>query len=515
MNKEILINVTPHETRVAVVEGGVLNEFYVERTSKRGLVGNIFIGKVSRVLPGMQSAFIDIGLERTGFLHISDIIESFEDIEDSEVFSSSKDINIDSILKNGQDILVQVVKDPLGSKGARLTTRISIPSRYLVFVPHQSVLGISQKIEDKSERDRLCQLILRYYGSELEVAVNDNSNIVLQSDIQRADVFKRGGFIVRTVAEGIAESEIYKDIDFLHKLWSSIQSSTRISQAPSKVYDDLPLEIRTMRDLVHSEVSKVLIDSRETYDRVIEFTTKFIPEIRDQIEYFQDDRPIMDMHSIEDEIQKSLDRKIQLKSGGHLVIDQTEAMTTIDVNTGAFVGYRNYEETIYKTNLEASQVIARQLKLRNLGGIIIIDYIDMKEPEHRKQVLHVLEKHLEHDHSKHAFSELTSLGLVQLTRQRTRESLEHLLCDTCPTCIGRGTIKTTETVCYEIFREIQREVRQFEAKKLLVVASQPVIDMLMTDLSAYIAETELLIGRPISLQVETMYSQEQYDIVPL
>jgi len=515
MNEEILINISPHETRVAVVESGVLQEFYVERTSKRGLVGNIFIGKVSRVLPGMQSAFIDIGLERTGFLHVSDIVEIFEDIEDEEVARTSKEVNIDTILENGQDILVQVVKDPLGSKGARLTTRISVPSRYLVFIPNQSVLGISQRIEDEAERDRLRQLILRYYGSELKIVANDKSNVVLQSDIQQTDVFNHGGFIVRTVAEGLTESEIYKDIDFLHKLWDSIQSRTRISQAPSKVHEDLPLEIRAIRDLVHADVNKVLIDSKKTFDRAIKFTEEFLPEFRSRIDYFEDDRPIMDLYSIEDEIQKSLNRKVQLKSSGYLIIDQTEAMTTIDVNTGAFVGNRNYEETIYKTNLEASQAIARQLRLRNLGGIIIIDYIDMKESDHQRQVLRTLEKHLEHDHSKYTFSELTSLGLVQLTRKRTRESLEHILCDTCPTCSGRGTIKTAETVCYEIFREILREVRQFESKKLLVVASQTVIDMLIADLSTDIAETELLIERPISLQVEAMYSQEQYDIVLL
>lgn len=515
MNEEILINISPHETRVAVVDSGVLQEFYVERTSKRGLVGNIFIGQVSRVLPGMQSAFIEIGLERTGFLHVSDIVENFEDMEDEVVARTSKEINIDTILENGQDILVQVVKDPLGSKGARLTTRISVPSRYLVFIPNQSVLGISQRIEDEGERDRLRQLILGYYGSELKIVANDNSNVVLQSDIQQADVFKHGGFIVRTVAEGLTESEIYKDIDYLHKLWDSIQSRTRIGQAPSKVYEDLPLEIRAIRDLVHIDVNKVLIDSKKTFDGVIKFTEEFLPEFRSRIEYFEDDRPIMDLYSIEDEIQKSLNRKVQLKSGGHLIIDQTEAMTTIDVNTGTFVGNRNYEETIYKTNLEASQTIARQLRLRNLGGIIIIDYIDMKEPEHQRQVLRALQKHLEHDHSKYTFSGLTSLGLVQLTRKRTRESLEHVLCDTCQTCSGRGTIKTAETVCYEIFREILREVRQFESKKLSVVASQTVIDMLIADLSSDIAETELLIGGPISLQVEAMYSQEQYDIVLL
>ncbi len=515
MSEEILINVTPQETRVAVVENGVLQEVYVERTRKRGLVGNIFKGKVSRVLPGMQAAFIDIGLERTGFLHISDIIELNEDAASEAEHKTLQETSIDSILREGQDILVQVVKDPLGTKGARLTTRVSFPSRFLVFIPDHDTIGVSQRIEDEEERERLRHIISNYQSDVHNLATVPANNVVLHTAVKQDKATPTGGFIVRTAAEGIAEDEIYKDIDFLRKLWDSTYVRSENTYAPHVIYEDLPLVMRTMRDLVHIDIEKVRIDSKETYQRVKDFARHFIPELLGRIEYYPGERPILDLYSVEDEIQRSLNRKVQLKSGGHLVIDQTEAMTTIDVNTGGFVGHRNLEETIYKTNLEASQAISRQLRLRNLGGIIIIDFIDMQDPEHARQVLRSLEKHLERDNSKITISELTSLGLVQLTRKRTRESLEHILCEPCPTCHARGSIKTAETVCYEIFREITREVRQFDAKKLLVVASQVVVDMLLDDESTSVAELETFIGTPIGFQVEPLYTQEQYDIVLL
>jgi len=510
MSEEILINVTPQETRVAVVENGLLQEVYIERSQKRGIVGNIFKGKVSRVLPGMQAAFIDIGLARTGFLHTSDIVGS-QDEKNADI-KNPADVPIDSLLREGQEILVQVVKDPLGTKGARLTTRLSIPSRYLVFIPDNPGIGISQRIEDEVERERLREVISSF-NSRYDRLLSGNSNVVVHKALQESDMLGKGGFIVRTAAEGVAAEDIHKDIEFLHKIWDSSVVRAENTYAPGIVYEDLPLVMRTMRDLVNDEIEKIRIDSRETYHRVMEFSKQFIPEFLGRIEYYTGDNPLLNMYSVDDEIQKSLNRKVQLKSGGHLVIDQTEAMTTIDINTGAYVGHRNLEETIYKTNLEAAQTIARQLRLRNLGGIIIIDFIDMQDPEHSRQVLRALERHLEHDHSKVAVSEITSLGLVQLTRKRTRESLEHILCETCSTCNGRGTIKTAETVCYEIFREILREVRQFNAQKLLVVASQSVVDMLTDDESASVAELEEFIGRPISFQVEPVYTQEQYDIV--
>lgn len=514
MSEEILINVTPQETRVAVVENGVLQEVYIERLQKRGLVGNIFKGRVSRVLPGMQAAFIDIGLARTGFLHTSDIIAATNEyVPDTQ--NSTAEPSIDTVLKEGQEILVQVIKDPLGSKGARLTTRLSIPSRYLVFIPDYPTIGISQRIEDEEERERLRNVILHYQTGIAQLAVGNNDNVVLHSAIRESEMLTKGGFIVRTVAEGVAEEDIHRDIEFLQKIWDSTIVRAENTFPPGIVYEDMPLVMRTMRDLVNSEIEKIRIDSKETYQRLMEFSKQFIPEFLGRIEYYPGEHPILDLYSIEDEIQKSLQRKVQLKSGGHVIIDQTEAMTTIDVNTGAFVGHRNLEETIFKTNLEAVQTIARQLRVRNLGGIIIIDFIDMQEPDHGNQVLRALEKHLERDHSKITISELTSLGLVQLTRKRTRESLEHILCEECSTCKGKGSIKTAETVCYEIFREIIREVRQFDAQKLLVVAPQPVVEMLLDDESTSVAELEEFIGRPISFQVEPQYTQEQYDIVLL
>ncbi|WJW74875.1 ribonuclease G [Thiohalobacter sp. IOR34] len=479
MSEEILVNVTPQETRVAVVENGVLQEVLIERARCRGLVGNIYKGVVCRVLPGMQAAFVDAGLERAAFLHASDIASGGQDDERG---------TISQLLREGQELLVQVIKDPLGTKGARLTTHITIPSRYLVFMPHAGNLGVSQKIEDEAERQRLKGIIAE--GAEAD-----------------------HGYIVRTAAEGVDADALRADMQFLNRLWTSIGERARSVGAGGIVHEDLPLVSRVLRDLVGSEVEKVRIDSRETFQRLQQFAADFVPEIRDQLEYYPGERPIFDLYGVEDEIQKALERKVQLKSGGYLIIDQTEAMTTIDVNTGAYVGHRNLEETIFKTNLEAAQAIARQLRLRNLGGIIIIDFIDMQDEEHKRQVLRALEKSLERDHAKSHISEVSSLGLVQMTRKRTRESLGHVLCEACPTCGGRGSLKTPETVVYEIFREILREARQFDAQQLLVLASQEVVDLLLDEESTSLAELETFIGKPIKFQVESLYTQEQYDVV--
>ncbi len=484
MSEEILINVTPRETRVAMVENGVLQEVFIERASRLGLVGNIYKGKIQRVLPGMQAAFVDIGLERTAFLHASDIFQGNG--------GEKKEDNILNLVRQGQDILVQVVKDPLGSKGARLTTHLSIAARFLVFMPGQEHIGVSQKIEGEDERQHLRGIITALAGE-----------------------IGQGGYIVRTVAERMSEAELRSDMEFLHKMWAEIQERAATAPAGSLVHEDLRLLMRTMRDQVGAEVEKVRIDSRENYEKVLKFASKFIPELAPRIEYYPGERPIFDLYNIEDEIQKALGRKVQLKSGGYLIIDQTEAMTTIDVNTGAFVGHRNLEETIFKTNLEATQAIARQLRLRNLGGIIILDFIDMSEPEHRAQVMRALERSLERDRAKSHICEVSGLGLVEMTRKRTRESLEHVLCEPCPTCQGRGSVRTAETVCYEIFRELLREARQFDAQQFLVLASQEVVDIMLDEESTSVAELEEFIGKPIRFQVETLYTQEQFDVVLL
>ena len=486
MSEEILINVTPRETRVAVVENGVLQELFIERAGRRGLVGNVYKGRISRVLPGMQAAFVDIGLDRAAFLHASDI--QLLPPGDEPGKECRLGGGISELCCEGQEILVQVVKDPLGTKGARLSTQISLPSRYLVFVPGMEYVGISQRIESEAERKRLREAI---------------------QNAGRGD----GGIIVRTAAEGASSTAIQNDLEFLHRLWASIRERAKTEPVKGILYEDLPLMMRCLRDLGGGAVEKVRIDSRETFQRVCHFTEQLIPEIVGRIELHTGSYPLFDLYGVEDEIQKALDRKVQLKSGGHLVIDQTESMTTIDVNTGAFVGHRNLEETIFKTNLEAAVAIARQLRLRNLGGIIIIDFIDMIEEEHKRQVLRTLEKALERDHAKSHVGDVSALGLVEMTRKRTRESLAHILCEPCPTCHGRGFVKAIETVAYEIFREIIREVRQFDPEQFLVLASQEVVDLLSDDESSSLAELAAFIGKPIKLQVESFYSQEQFDVV--
>jgi len=490
MSEEILINVTPRETRVAMVENGALTEVFIERASRLGLVGNIYKGKVSRVLPGMQAAFIDIGLERTAFLHASDILRAQG--SDSNGSNGKPTEDISKLLYQGQTLAVQVVKDPLGSKGARLTTQLSIAARYLVLMPEVDHIGISQKIESEEERQRLKDLLTSLSAE-----------------------FQPSGYIVRTVAEAATDAELTADMRFLHKLWTEIQERIKSEPAGALIYEDLRLVMRTMRDQVGSgaDIEKIRIDSKENYEKVVKFASKFIPELAPKIEYYPGERPIFDLYNIEDEIQKALNRKVELKSGGYLIIDQTEAMTTIDVNTGAFVGHRNLEETIFKTNLEATQAIVRQLRLRNLGGIIIIDFIAMLDPEHRNQVMAALEKNLMLDHAKSHICEVSDLGLVEMTRKRTRESIGHVMCEPCPTCDGRGMVKTAETVCYEIFRDIIREARQFNVQKYLVLASQEVVDLLLDEESTSVAELEEFIGRPINFQVETLYTQEQFDVV--
>ncbi|MCQ4295675.1 ribonuclease G [Pseudomonas stutzeri] len=485
MSEEILMNITPMESRVAVVENGVLQEVHVERTQRRGIVGNIYKGKVVRVLPGMQAAFVDIGLDRAAFIHASEI--------------SAREGNavepINALVHEGQGLVVQVTKDPIGTKGARLTTQLSIPSRYLVYMPRTSHVGISLRIEDEAERERLKQVVAECVAAE---------------GIQEA-----GGFILRTAAEGAGSDEILMDIRYLRRLWEQIASQIKTVGAPTVIYEDLSLAMRTLRDLVNPRIEKIRIDSRENFQKVTQFVGELMPELGDRLEHYPGERPIFDLYGVEDEIQKALERKVMLKSGGYLIIDPAEAMTTIDVNTGAFVGHRTLEETIFKTNLESATAIARQLRLRNLGGIIIIDFIDMEDEEHRRQVLRTLEKQLERDHAKTNIIGITELGLVQMTRKRTRESLEQVLCEPCMCCQGRGKLKTPETVCYEIFREILREARAYQAEGYRVLANQKVIDRLLDEESGSVADLESFIGRSIKFQVESMYSQEQYDVVLL
>jgi len=488
--EEILINVTPREVRAALLENGVLQEIFIERAGRRGLISNIYNGRVSRVLPGMQAAFIDIGLERTAFLHASDIAPPHVD-KPGNGSGTAAVPDIRELIRENQDVLVQVVKDPLGTKGARLTTFMTLPSRFLVLLPLSSGVGISTRIEGEQERDRLR---------------TDMEEILAEDD-------EPGGVIVRTVAEGVSRDALRADLTFLRKLWSAVQLQCSKASVKTLVHEDLSLPIRVLRDMVSSDVERILVDSVPVFEKMQAFTERFLPELTPMLALYERRRPIFDLHATEDEIKKALGRSISLKSGGYVIIDQTEAMTTIDVNTGAYVGHRNLEETIYRTNLEAAVTIARQLRLRNLGGIIILDFIDMEEADHRERVMQVLEQSMARDHAKYQITPLSALGLIEMTRKRTRESLQHVLCEDCENCEARGFIMTAETVCFEIFREIIRQHRQFEFDGVLVLAHQDVIDLLLDEESNGLAEIEEQISKPIRLQPESLYLKDQFDVV--
>lgn len=489
MTEELLINITPRETRVAMVESAVVQELWVERASRRGLVGNIYCGKVARVLPGMQAAFVEIGLERAAFLHVSDMLQAhpLEETAPPESFALPEIPSITELLKPGQLLVVQVIKDPIGSKGARLTTHLSLPSRYLVFVPDMQHVGISVRIEDINERERLKELV--------------------------GEISKEGGYIVRTAAEGATSTEIAQDKTYLTRLWEALKPRIARPQFAEVIHEDLPLYLRTLRDLVHGKTEKIRIDSEKHFHKAMGFAKEFIPELLTKIELYDRPKPIFDLYNIDEEIQKALSRKVALKSGGHVVFDQTEAMTTIDINTGAFVGHRNLEETIFKTNLEATHVIARQLRLRNVGGIIIVDFIDMEREEHKEQVLRALERDLVRDNTKYTLGDLSPLGLVEMTRKRTRESLLKTLCEPCPVCLGKGAVKSIETVCNEIFREILRNARAYETKSFLVIAATEVVERMLDEEATSVAELVEGIGKSIQFQAEALYAQENFDVV--
>lgn len=482
MNNEILVNITPQETRVAILEQGITQELHIERVSDRGIVGNIYNGRVSRVLPGMQSAFVDIGLDRAAFLHVADIWNA----------NQLNDHNrpIEKLLYEGNSILVQVIKDAIGTKGARLATQISLAGRLLVYLPQESHIGISQRIEDDLERELLREKLQQILPAE-----------------------EKGGYIIRTMAETADESDLRADLEYLHKLWHDIQQRSVTTAAPMLLYQDLDLSHRVLRDFVNSDTTRIFVDSRENYQRLIKFAQNYMINIAERIVLYSGGRPLFDLYGVEDEIEKSLSKRVNLKSGGYVIIDQTEALTTMDVNTGGYIGVRNFADTIFKTNLEAAQVIARQLRLRNLGGIIIIDFIDMDSDEHKNAVLAEFNKALQQDRTRITISGFSTLGLVEMTRKRTRESLAHVMCEPCPTCQGRGEIRTAQTVCYDILRELLRESRQFEANEFRILASQQVIDLFLDEESQSLAQLGDFIAKPISLQVEESYTQEQYDVI--
>jgi len=481
---DILINWAPQETRVAVVENGAVQELHIERALERGLVGNIYLGKVARVLPGMQSAFVDVGLERAAFLHVADLHTA-----SGPRIDGAPQVPIERQVFEGQTLMVQVIKDPIGSKGARLSTQVSIAGRMLVFLPQDTHIGISQKIGSAETREQLRTRMVALAGDG------------------------GGGFILRTNAEEASDAELADDIAYLRKAWTTIRERGLSSAPGTLLHQDLNLAERVLRDLTNDATQTIRIDSKLQYDALREFGAVYSPRAAAKLEHYRGERPIFDLFNIEEDIARALARRVDLKSGGYLIIDQTEALTTIDVNTGGFVGARNFDDTIFKTNLEAALAIGRQLRLRNLGGIIIVDFIDMTREEHRAAVLAEFRKQLARDRTRTTVSGFTQLGLVEMTRKRTRESLAHMLCEPCPTCEGRGQIKTARSVCYDILREILREARQFDPKEFRVIASPAVVELLLDEENVHLAGLSEFVGKPISLSAESAMNPEQYDIV--
>ena len=494
MQQDILINWSPQETRVAVVENSAVQELHIERTLERGLVGNVYLGRVERVLPGMQSAFIDIGLERAAFLHVADLMSSVNARHaDPEARAAVPAVPIEKQVFEGQALMVQVIKDPIGTKGARLSTQISIAGRLLVFLPQDQHVGVSQKIP---------------------LAQREALRMRLQSLVEQGvPEGQAGGFILRTNGEDASDAELCEDIAYLRKTWARIRDAATRLPPMSLLHQDLNLLQRVLRDLVSEVTQSIRLDSREQFEKLLVFGREFMPAAAGKLQHYKGERPIFDLFGVDDEIIRALGRRVDLKSGGYLIVDQTEALTTIDVNTGAYVGARNFDDTIFKTNLEAAGAIARQLRLRNLGGIIIADFIDMLREEHREAVLQEFRKQLARDRVKTMVSGFSPLGLVEMTRKRTRESLAHILCEPCEMCQGKGIVKTARSVAYDILREILREARQFSPKEFRVVASPVVIEILLDEESQHLAGLSDFIGKPISLHREAGMGQEQYDIV--
>ena len=492
--QDILINWSPQETRVAVVESGAVQELHIERALERGLVGNIYAGRVARVLPGMQSAFVDIGLERAAFLHVADVQASGVV---PRADHGATQTPIERLVFEGQTLTVQVIKDPIGTKGARLSTQVSIAGRLLVFLPQDDHIGISQKIGSHELREQL----------------RARMNVLTRPAEGAATALDGGGFILRTNAAEASDDELADDIRYLRKTWAAVRERAFKSPAGTLLHQDLSLAERVLRDLTHAGTQSIRIDSKLQFEVLAGFGREYTPTSVAKLQHYAGERPIFDLHNVDEEIARALERRVDLKSGGYLIVDQTEALTTIDVNTGGFVGARNFDDTIFRTNLEAAQAIARQLRLRNLGGIVILDFIDMTREDHQASVLAELRKQLARDRTKVTVSGFTQLGLVEMTRKRTRESLAHLLCEQCPTCQGRGEIKTARSVCYDILREILREARQFNPKEFRIIASASVVEMLLDEESQHLAGLSDFIGKPISLQAEPLGSPERYDIV--
>jgi ribonuclease G len=494
MANELIINVRSQETKVALLEDRVLVELYIERTKDRGIVGNIYKGKVVKVLPGMQAAFVDIGLEKASFLYVTDVYGGMEDYEEmgfqgeemTPYFNSSS--QIEDLLSEGQEVLVQVSKEPIGTKGTRITSYISLPGRYLVFMPTVDHIGVSRRIRDEKERKRLREIIqtLRPPSS---------------------------GFIVRTASEGAEPDEIRNDMEFLLHLWNNILKKKESTNAPSLIHSDLTMVLRVIRDILSPQVNRIVIDSREEYENIIAFINTYMPKQKYEISLHENQEAIFDANGIEIEVDKILERKVWLKSGGYIVIDMSEALVAIDVNTGRFVGKRNLADTILKTNLEAAKEIAYQLRLRNIGGIIIIDFIDMEREGDKEKVYQALEEAIKKDRQKTTIFKISELGLVEMTRKRTRESISRILGESCSYCEGAGLIKSKTTVCYDIFREIERTSTALGGQNIMVEVNPEVADLLYEEERAGVEELERNLKKKIVIKSRPGFHQEQFNII--
>ena len=514
MDEELLINVNGFETRAALLQNHALVEVHLQRSGTYSLTGNIYKGRVERILPGMQAAFVSVGLTRPGFLHARDIEdplanearnESLADgeVDGAQVETKARDIRL--LLRDGDALLVQVAKDPIAAKGARLTTNLALPSRYLVLMPHNRHIGISQRIDDLAERERL-----RTCVEELRARVDGAATV---------------GFIVRTAADGASPADLESDMTLLVRMWAQVAETARHVAPGTLVFEELPLHTRIIRDLAGQRLNVIKIDEEHTFRKVQQFVARFMPSFADRVVLYDEPHALFARHGVEDEITRALHSKVGLRCGGYIVIEQTEAMTTIDVNTGGFVGAKNLEDTVFRTNLEAAAVIPRQLRLRNLGGIIVIDFIDMEDEEHRRQVLRTLERACEADPARVRLSAFSALGLVEMSRKRTRESLARLMCEPCPTCDGRSTVKTAETVCFEVFRAIldaarkrasdpgQRVADESSRGDYVVHAAQNVVDRLLDEEAHNVRCLSAEVRRTIRVQVEPSYGPEQFDLV--
>lgn len=504
MSKEMIFNCNDYEARIAIVDNGTLTNLYVERWNERSIAGNIYMGKVVRVLPGMQAAFVDIGLERTAFLYVADAfcnicgidfspgnwLENGDDRDAGKTICYQNNYAIEDILREGQEILVQASKEPLGTKGARVTTYISLPGRNLVAMPSAHHVGISRKITDENERGRLRHII---------------------EELRPSDI----GFIARTVSEGKCREEIEKDVEYLLKLWETIQDKRSRVGVPGLVHKELSMTLRAIRDLYTEDMDRIVIDSESEYEKIDDFMKRLMPRVKYHLELYGGQEPIFDHFGIEVDVEKLFDKRVWLKSGGFIIIEETEALCSIDVNTGKYVGKRNLEDTILKTNLEAVKEIAHQLRVRNIGGIIIIDFIDMENEANRELVYNALVAELKKDRSKTSIQKISELGLIEMTRQRQRRSLSKIMCEPCPYCSGRGVVKSRTTMHYEILRELERHAARDMARSMCVLLNPDIAKLLLNDRRELLEKLERKYGKKIIVQTDNSFYQDNYEIIPM